>query len=139
MAQEVIGRGPAVAREEIRRAEAARVLGLLDAADQPANAAQWLLDGIDTPNVHALAGLAGPAGMDVSGGVKEALVAEIAADLGISFSTLQDARRVHANEIIRSFSQGDIESAQIYGLSNGFTDEWSAKLRRFFSRRLRGD
>ncbi|MCU1597598.1 MAG: hypothetical protein JWQ47_1337 [Glaciihabitans sp.] len=119
------------ALSDIRRAEAARMLGFLGAHGLTERASRWLASGVDTPNVRALA-----EGSDATDGVRLALVGEIAADLGIEFPTVQDARRVHAEQIIRSMSSGENVDLQIYALSNGFTDEFAARARRFLARLL---
>jgi hypothetical protein len=119
------------ALSDIRRAEAARMLGFLGTDGLTERATRWLADGVDTPNVRALA-----QGSDVADGVRLALVGEIAADLGIGFATVQDARRVHAEQIIRSMSSGENVGLQIYALSNGFTDEFAARVRRLLARLL---
>jgi hypothetical protein len=119
------------ALSDIRHAEAARMLGFLGADGLTERASRWLASGVDTPNVRALA-----EGSDATDGVRLALVGEIAADLGIEFPTVQDARRVHAEQIIRSMSSGENVDLQIYALSNGFTDEFAARARRFIARLL---
>ncbi|MDQ1560665.1 MAG: hypothetical protein QOE85_6 [Actinomycetota bacterium] len=107
------------------------MLGFLGADGLTERASRWLASGVDTPNVRALA-----EGSDATDGVRLALVGEIAADLGIEFPTVQDARRVHAEQIIRSMSSGENVDLQIYALSNGFTDEFAARARRFIARLL---
>jgi hypothetical protein len=120
------------ARDDVRKAEAARILDVLETANLPARAQSWLAGGIDTPNVRALAGLADSP--EVSDGVRRALVAEIASDLGITFDSLQDARRIHAEHIIQTMSQGANLGPQIFALSNGVTDELTGRLRRVIDR-----
>jgi hypothetical protein len=122
------------ARGDIRRAEASRVLGLLRAEGLAERAGGWLDGGVDTQNVRALVGSVDDP--EISDGVRVALVAEIAAELGLGFTNLQEARALQAEEIIRSMSAGENMSPQIFDLSNGVTDEFAAKLmarlRRFF-------
>jgi hypothetical protein len=136
-AEPPVSRGVIAARKEIREAEAARVLGLLEAEGLPEQASQWLVDGVATPNIRALAGLVGVPVEDVPDGVRSALVAEIAHDLSITFASSAEARSIHSEHIVRSMSQGAQMSASIYGLSNGFTDEWSGRVRGFFARLFR--
>lgn len=117
------------ARSDIRQSEAARMLGLLQAGDLADRARQWLSAGFDTANVRALAGAA-----EATDGVRLALVGEIAAEHGLGFATIQDARRAHAEQIIRSIGAGEFATPQLYALSNGFTDEWMSRLRHLVAR-----
>ncbi len=126
----------AAAREDIRRAEAARVVGQLDAGTLSVRASGWRDAGLDSSNVRALAGASDA---DVSSGVKSALLAEIAAEFGLGFATLQEARSVRAVDIVRSMGAGENVSAEIFGLSNGLTDEWVARFRSLFRRRKHPD
>jgi hypothetical protein len=126
--------GNVAARRDIRRAEAGRVLGLLDSSELPERARSWIADGADTANVHALSATSADSATE---GVRLALLIEIVAERGLGFSTLQDARTFQAEEIIRARSFDLDVSSQIYGLSNGFTDEWMRKLRGFVARLTR--
>ena len=125
-------RGNVAAQYDIRRAEARRLLGMLDAGELPERARGWLADGADSSNVRALAGIESAAD-----GVPIALVGEIAAEFGLGFASLQDARRFQSEEVIRARGFGADVSAQIYTLSNGLTDELVARFRRFFARLAR--
>ena len=120
------------AREDLRRAEAARLLDQLDAAGLAERAARWDAAGLASSNVSALAAATDP---EVSDGVKRALVAEIATEFGLGFSTLQEARNVRAIDIVRLMSDGEDVGVELFGLSNGFTDEWMARVKSFFIRR----
>jgi hypothetical protein len=131
------GRGLERAHEEIRVAEAARIVGLLDVTTLPQKAAQWVADGVTSANAQALAGLAAADAVPSSDGLRSALLAETASDLGLGFATTQEARTLHAAEIIRAMSAGENAGAQIYGLSNGFTDEVTGRLRGFLARLLK--
>jgi hypothetical protein len=84
-----------------------------------------LADGADSVNVRALAG-----GELANDDVRLLLLKDIAAEFGLEFPTLQDARRFQAEEIIRSRHLGQNVTFQIYGLSNGYTDELVQRLRR---------
>jgi hypothetical protein len=117
---------------DIQLAEAARVLSLLETDGLGGRAVGWISDGIDTPTVRALAQSA-----DAATGIRLALVAEIAAEFGIGFATLQDARRLYAEHIIRAMGTGDNFGGDIYALSNGYTDELVARIRGFVGRMLR--
>jgi hypothetical protein len=120
------------ARDDIRLAEAARMLGLLTVDGLTERAMDWISGGIDTPNVRALARPS-----DASDGVRLALVAEIAADLGVGFPTTQDARNAQAEHVIRSMHAGENTGGQIYALANSYTDELVSRLRLWLGRVLR--
>jgi hypothetical protein len=126
--------GNVAARLDIRRAEAGRVLGLLNSAELPERARSWIVDGADSRNVRALAAAPADSATD---GIRRALLAEIAAELGLSFAAAQDARTFQAEEIIRARSFNLDVGTQIYGLSNGYTDELVRRVVRFFARRGR--
>jgi hypothetical protein len=117
------------ARRDIRRAEATRMLGMLDVSDLPERAQRWLADGADSANVRALA-----AGEAATEGVRSALVHEIATEFGELFTTTQDARRFQAEEIIRARTFDLDVGGQIFSLSNGLTDDLARRLRGFFTR-----
>jgi hypothetical protein len=123
--------GNVAARRDIRRAEAGRLLGLLDSAELPERARSWIADGADSRNVRALAGAPADPATD---GIRRALLTEIAAELGLSFAAVQDARTFQAEEIIRARSFNVDVGTQIYGLSNGYTDELVRRLRAFVAR-----
>ncbi|HEY1530887.1 MAG TPA: hypothetical protein VGF80_08730 [Galbitalea sp.] len=125
--------GNVAARRDIRRAEASRVLGLLSSEKLPARAQSWLADGADSESVRALAAAATETADE---GVRLALVAEIAYERGLSFATLQAARTFEAEEIMRARSFNINVQSDIYGLSNGYTDEAVRKLREFVGRVL---
>jgi hypothetical protein len=111
---------------DIQLAEAARLLGLLAPDQLDALATGWLTAGIDTANVRALAQSARDAG-----GIRLALIAEIAHEFGIRFARVQDARRLYSDHILRSMSGGAVASAEIAALSNAYTDEIVARIRGF--------
>lgn len=123
--------GNVAARRDIRRAEAGRVLGLLDSVELPERARSWIVDGADSRNVRALAAAPVDSAMD---GLRRALLAEIAAERGLSFAAVQEARAFQAEEIIRARSFNLDVGTQIYGLSNGYTDELVRRLRAFVAR-----
>ena len=126
--------GNVAARHDIRRAEAARMLGLLGGTGLPERAGGWLVDGADTANVRALA--TSPIGLDAEG-IRRALLREIAEELGLGFPSLQAARTFHAEEIIRQRHFGADIGQQLYGLSNGYTDELVSRFRRALARLAR--
>jgi hypothetical protein len=119
------------ARLDIRRAEAGRMLGLLDSAELPERARQWLADGVATTNVRALAASPIDPGAD---GVRRALLREIAEELDLGFGSQQAARTFQAEEIIGARTFGVDMSAQIYGLANSYTDELVHRFRGFVAR-----
>ena len=123
--------GNVAARRDIRRAEAARVLGLLDSSSLPTRAQNWIVDGADSPNVRALS--IAPT-VAASERVRDALLTEIAAERGLGFASIQDARTFQAEEIIRARSFNLDVNSQIVSLSNAYTDELWQKLRGFVAR-----
>jgi hypothetical protein len=126
--------GNVAARHDIRRAEAARILGLLDGIGLPERARGWLVDGADTANVRALA--TSPIGLD-GDRIRMALLREIAEELRLGFPSLQAARTFHAEEIIRARHFGADIGQQLYGLSNGYTDELVRRFRGVLARLAR--
>ena len=120
-------------RDDIRRAEAARMLDLLGADDLPARATRWIANGADTANVRALA-----QSTEASSGVRLALVAEIAAELGLGIASDQEARQVQAETIIRSINSGQDFSRDLFALSNSYTDAATGRVSQFLGRFLRG-
>ena len=122
-------RGNVAAQYDIRRAEARRLLGMLDPGELPERARDWLADGADSTNVRALAD-----GGSATDGVRIALLGEIATEFGLGFPSLQDARRFQAEEIMRARGFGAEVGTQIFTLSNGFTDELVGRVRGFFAR-----
>jgi hypothetical protein len=122
-------RGNVAAQYDIRRAEARRLLGMLDPVELPERARGWMTDGADSTNVRALAG-----GESAPDGVLTSLLGEVAAEFGLGFASLQDARSFQAEEILRARGFGADVGAQIFTLSNGLTDELLGRLRGFFAR-----
>jgi len=123
--------GNVAARRDIRRAEASRVLGLLDSSGLPERAQNWIVDGADSSNVRALA----LAPVDAaSERLRDALLTDIAAERDLSFASVQDARTFQAEEIIRARSFNLDAGSQLVSLSNAYTDELIQKLRGFVAR-----
>jgi hypothetical protein len=131
---EMAGGGVAAARRQIESAEAARMLGLPIPFDLSASASRWVSDGIDTANSRALAG----ASADTPEGVRLALLAELAEEIGVSFVSTRDARAAHAEDIVRSMSAGEDAGGRLYALANGYTDEIVRSIRGFIDRLRRG-
>jgi hypothetical protein len=107
------------------------MLDLLDPDELPERARGWLLDGADTANVRALA--ISPSGAAAKG-IRLALLREIADELRLGFASLQAARTFQAEEIIRARHFGADIGAQLYSLSNGYTDGLVRNLRGFVAR-----
>jgi hypothetical protein len=126
-------RDRASAIREIRAAEAARVLGLLDAKPLPAKAEKWMQDGVDSANVRALAG-ATTSGANPTDQILAELLAAIAREHGVAFASLQEARSIHAEQVVSLMGTGGDFGAQVFGLSNSVTDEMVARLRRLVAR-----
>ncbi len=117
----------AAALHDLRAAEAARVLGLLDPAGLPTRAQEWVRHGLTTPAVRALAsgGVAGP----------EVLLATAASELGVSIPDDATARAVHARQVIAITARGGDAGAALFALSNSVTDGVTARLRARWRRR----
>ncbi len=112
------------ARQDLRAAEAARVLGLLDTQELPARARRWRQFGLTTP--AAVAPAAGPAG--TGEGSQTVLVATLAAECGVSIQDPAVARAVHAETIIGMADQDFTTSLVTFSI--GITDNLTGHLRR---------
>lgn len=109
------------------------MLGLPFSVDLSLAARQWVADGIATHDSLALAG----AGDTVPDGVRAALLQQLAREVGATFPNTHEARVFEANGLIRVMSEGGQVSPQLFGLSNGLTDEFTGRFRRFVARILR--
>ena len=116
--------------DEIRRAEAARTLGLLDPSTLQVRAGQWLADGVDSPNVRALA----RANSETSDGIRLALLAEIAEENGVHFETTAEARALHASSVIAAMATSSNPTLVAMTFSNNYTDEVSSRIFRAVGR-----
>lgn len=122
--------GSGTALRDLRAAEAARVLGLLDLGSLPGRAAVWVENGVDTPAARALA-----AGGDGSQAVSPTvLVATLAAEHGVAIHDLATARAVHAESVIGLLGTGGDFPGAVFGLSNSVTDSVTGGVRRWWSR-----
>ena len=121
-------RGLDAALAEIRAAEAARVLGVLDSQSLPALAARWVDDGLVTPDVQALAAAADTPRTD-----RLRMLATIAAASGTTFADVAAARAAHIEGMISTIDPARFPS-QAFHRSNGYTDELTAKARALLSR-----
>ena len=130
---EPVARTAGDARDELRRAEAARVLGLLDPATLPALARQWTADGIDSDNLRALA----DTDPEAPDGVRFALLAEAADDEGIHFASTAEARALHASSVISAMRTSGNPTMVAMTFSNNYTDELSSRVSRAIGRVLR--
>jgi hypothetical protein len=117
-----VGRAADVALREIREAEASRMLGLLDADPLDAHAAGWLADGVDSPALRSLA----RSGDSGAAAVKLALLAEAAAELGLSFRGVQDARGFHIRATMSDVDGITRAGQESFSISNAFTDQLSS-------------
>ncbi len=147
--------------DEIRAAEAARVLGMLDVTPLPTKAAEWIAAGIRYTSAVALAALArpgtglantartraaddiGPDDIDPDGTLRAQLLGNLAIECGIGFRTTAEARAVHANTVIAALRSANgtgtgTATPMIVDFSNNYTDELTervkAALRRWFHR-----
>lgn len=117
---------------DLRAAEAARVLGLLDVTTLAGRARWWIDSGIDTPAARALAAAA--AGPPVPPTV---LLATLAAEHGVAVHDIATARAIHAEMIIGLAGQGGDFSRALFGLSNSVTDGFTSGVRRWWGRHRR--
>ena len=117
-----------VAVEQITSAEAARVIGLLDDSTLVTRAQSWLTAGIDSDALRALAADA------TTAGIRSALLAEVASDVGVHFATTGEARSLHALTVIDQMTKSGDLVADVMRFSNNYTDEVTGKLRGAFDR-----
>ena len=113
-------------------AEAARVLGLLDARPLPGLARQWIVDGITEAPVETLAHLVVHDRSDPDAAVAVAALADACAIR----LTVHEARALHAETVIDLFTTGR-DPAAIFDTSNNYTDEVAGRARGFFGRLFR--
>jgi hypothetical protein len=121
-------RDPSVARSEIRDSEAQRRLGLLPPGVLSGRAVRWVADGIDDPSVRALAGE--PTTTDDR---REELLARAAADLGLGFETVREARAHHGQRVVESMTASSAPNDALR-FSNGFTDTIEESVRDSIAR-----
>lgn len=130
---EPVARTTDSAVDELRRAEAARVLGLLDPASLQPLASQWVTDGLASDNIRALAS----PGSQGSAGVLLALLSEAASDEGIHFANTAEARALHASSVIAAMATSANPTMVAMTFSNNYTDELSSRVSRLIGRVLR--
>lgn len=121
--------GHATAVRDLRAAEAARVLGLLDPAALPARARRWIDSGIDTPAARALA-----AGGDPAQSNPTVLVATVAPEHDVAIHDVAVARAVHAQSVIGLLGQGGDFSGALLDLANSVTDGLTVRAHRWWGR-----
>ena len=109
------------------------MLGLLDATSLPSLAQRWMIAGLDSANLRALAG-ASTSGANPTAQVLSELLAGIALEYGVRFASLQEARAVHAEHVVSLIGRPQEFGPQVFGLSNTVTDELVARLRRVLAR-----
>jgi hypothetical protein len=108
-------------------------LGLLDTTTLSTQATQWIADGMDSSNVRALAGAA-ISGANPTAEVLASLLEHIAAETGVTFSSMQQAREVHSLAMIGSMEPTLEYSMRILDASNSFTDDLWRKFVTFLKR-----
>lgn len=121
--------GRATAIRDLRAADAARVLGLLDPATLPGRAQGWIAHGLVTPAALALAG-----GTD-RGDSATVLLATVAAECGVSVDDVPTARAVHAEAVLGM--AGTEVGPAVFDLANSVTDGLTSRLRRWWRDRSR--
>ncbi|MBF4577229.1 hypothetical protein [Frondihabitans sp. VKM Ac-2883] len=116
------------ALDDIRLAEAARMLGIHDVDGLAGRAQAWLADGVESPSVALLA---------ESGDLPEEqrlrILRSAAVELDLTFVSLQTARTYYVQRSLPELTTVE-GAAGIAALSNGLTDEWTGRLRRLFRR-----
>ena len=121
-----------VALREIRAAEAARMVGVLDIAELPQQAQQWVVDGISQPSARALAALAGS--VLAAAHNRAVLLATLASECHVNFANLAEARAVHADTVIRTMVTGGDFPRAVFDFSNSYTDHIASRLGRALRR-----
>ncbi|WP_157970512.1 hypothetical protein [Nakamurella deserti] len=122
--------GRATALRDLRAADAARVLGLLDPATLPERARHWTGQGLVTPAALALAG--GTGGTDRF----PVLLATVAAEHGVSVADVPTARAVHAEAVLGM--TGAAFGPAVFELANTVTDGLTSRVRRWWRSRSAG-
>ena len=125
--------GFSVAIQQIRAAEAARVLGLLDTRGLADRAQRWVDAGITTEGAYRLS----DTDSDADPSELALLIRQTAAETGVHFETTAEARSVHAISVIASMATSTDLTGDILRFSNNYTDEVTGKLSGAI-RRLRG-
>ena len=122
------------ALKDLRAAEAARILGLLDTSTLAARAGRWVQQGLSSTATLELAATG-----DGAGGPQSPLVllATVASEHGISIPDVGVARAVHAESIIGLAGAGGDISESLFDLSNSVTDGVTGGLRRWWRDRRR--
>lgn len=116
------------ALDDIRLAEAARMLGVHDTAGLAGRAEGWLAEGVESPSIRALA-----EGGALSEERRLRILRSAAVELDLTFETLQAARTFYVQRSLPELTTAE-GAAGIAALSNGLTDEWTGRLRRLFRR-----
>ena len=115
---------------QIRAAEAARVIGLLDDGLLVSRAPGWAVAGVESAALADL--LAADTASD-----RAASLAHVAADVDVHFATTSEARSEHALTVIDTMTKSGDLVADVMRFSNNYTDEVSGKLRGTFDRLFR--
>jgi hypothetical protein len=122
------------AREEIRLAEARRMLGLRQANDLPTEAVAWLEAGIVSPSLDLLAASEGTGDDgDAASDSAARLLRAAAVELDLTFATTQEARTFYVRANLADLTSAT-GAAGIAEVSNGFTDELTGRVKRALGR-----
>jgi len=124
-------RDASVARAEIRDSEAQRRLGLLPPGVLPARARAWVADGLDDASVRELADA-----MTSTDDERERLLARAAADLGLGFDSVREARAHHGQRVVESMTAATAPNDAL-GFSNSFSDTVEESVRDSIARLFR--
>ncbi|MEP6980362.1 MAG: hypothetical protein ABJA16_06320 [Nakamurella sp.] len=122
--------GHAAAVRDLRAAEAARVLGLLDPDALPTRARRWIESGIDTPAARALAA----SSWDPTQSNPTVLVATVASEHDVAIHDIAVAQAVHAQSVIGLIGQGGDFSGALLDLANSVTDGLTGRAHRWWVR-----
>jgi hypothetical protein len=115
--------------DEIKLAEARRMLGLAQPVDLAARAEGWLAAGVRSPSLELLA-----ISPDITPEESLRLLRAAAVELDLAFATAQAARTYSIQASLPELTTA-AGIGEITGYSNGMTDALEARLRRLFRRR----
>ncbi|ROQ40072.1 hypothetical protein EDF46_1709 [Frondihabitans sp. PhB188] len=116
------------ALDELRTAEARRMLGLEDGTALRARAEAWLAQGLISPSLELLA-----ASYDLTDGEALRLLRSAAVELDVVFATTQKARSHYLTASMSTLTTAEGVGG-IVAVSNGVTDELTARARRALAR-----
>jgi hypothetical protein len=116
------------ALDELRTAEAQRMLGLGDGLSLRARAEGWLAEGLVSPSLELLA-----ASYDLPDDEALRLLRSAAVELDVVFATTQGARAHYLAASMSTLTTAEGVGG-IVAVSNGVTDELTARARRALAR-----